>query len=98
MTGVCLGGGVVSTDAYKRVVDGPIAFNKDGWEAFMEENDLTVGRAVLIMIRNCALDELVRVIFMMPFGFLYLTFDLLSVRVYMMALASRIQIIQSCYF
>lgn len=58
MAGLRLGEGIVSKAAYKTAADGRIAFNKDGREEFMEENNLKVGRVVLITATNSALDEL----------------------------------------
>ena len=58
MAGLCLGGGIVSTAAYKSVGDGRITFQQ-GWPRGIPGGELpSIERAVLITIRNSALDEL----------------------------------------
>lgn len=52
IAGLRLGEGIVSTAAYKTVVDGRILFNKEGWQDFLAEIFLEVGTTVLIPIRK----------------------------------------------
>lgn len=52
IAGLRLGEGIVSTAAYKTVVDGRILFNKEGWQDFLAEIFLEGGTTVLIPIRK----------------------------------------------